>query len=485
MKRFLNVFIALISAVVLFSCESVDLVGTTSIALDVADLTITVGETHQFSVIHESSYTESLSYTWQVSNSNIAEISQDGLLTAMAKGTVTVKVSAKDPATSNRVEAECNVTVNDVEIEGLNLSHTELKLRVNDSAQLEYTILPEAASYFRVVWSSSNVSVADVDTEGKILCHKKGTATITATVKNTNVSASCKLEVEDIPVESLTLNKTELTLKVRDTEKLKYTILPEEASYLDVVWASSDDAVVMVSQEGELTCVSKGEATVTATVTGTDVFASCKVVVEPIIATSVTITNSLQLLKVNETHQLSYELLPLYAEEVELVWSSSDDAVLTVDDTGLCTAISEGTVVVTVATTDGSLTDSVEIRVKDPFMKVGVPYVSKWGLECTVNEIVVNSDGMTMTCYVNYTQKNVTTDREITECVFQCNKASGEAEGQYGFFGSLFPNETMTRSYTFKTLANDPFVSLKFSTIFGDVVYPDADDLIWNLTGLY
>ena len=166
-------------------------------------------------------------------------------------------------------------------------------------------------------------------------------------------------------------------------------------------------------------------------------------------------------------------------------WSSSDDAVLIVDETGLCTAISEGTVVVTVATTDGSLTDSVEIRVKDPFMKVGVPYVSKWGLECTVNEMVVNSDGMTMTCYVNYIQKNVTTDREITECVFQCNKASGEAEGQYGFFGSLFPNETMTRSYTFKTLANDPFVSLEFRTIFGDVVYPDADDLIWNLTGLY
>ena len=65
-------------------------------------------------------------------------------------------------------------------------------------------------------------------------------------------------------------------------------------------------------------------------------------------------------------------------------------------------------------------------------------------------------------------------------------KQSGASARQYGFYGSLYPNESRTRSYTFDTLSSDPFVELKFVNTFdNEIVYPEAPDLVWDLAKSY
>ena len=91
-----------------------------------------------------------------------------------------------------------------------------------------------------------------------------------------------------------------------------------------------------------------------------------------------------------------------------------------------------------------------------------------------------------MTCSVSYTIKNITTDSKLTECLFSCITESGESIGQYGFYGYVFPGESVSRSYSFETLSSDPFVKLMFSNPFSNpVVNSNAPDLVWDITRFY
>ena len=169
-----------------------------------------------------------------------------------------------------------------------------------------------------------------------------------------------------------------------------------------------------------------------------------------------------------------------------MVWVSSNQNVLAIDSDGMCVAKKEGTAIVSVSSVDGSISDSITIEVKDRYNKIGQIYVSKWGLECTVNSIRIEVEEGTTSCKINYTLKNITSDQKLNECTFYCTTKSGDTVDQYGFFNSIYPGESTTRSYTFKTVTADPFVELHLENSFDNpVIDSSANDLIWNLQGLY
>lgn len=395
-KKIINCLFVLGVLSSFLSCTKAPVVS--SISLNTSTLGLLVGEQYQFSVTYDSPEAPKPKYKWEVSNSSVANISGDGMLTAVSKGQVTVTVSAQSGG------------------------------------------------------------------EGTL-------------------SSTCFVTIDDVQAESISLNKTELIIKNKETEYLTYTILPEAASYREVEWKSSNEDVARIYANGRLDAINKGEAIITATIKNTSISATCKVTVEPIIASSVKIAHANPSMLLNETQKLSYELLPDHCEPINLNWSSSDESILTVDNDGLCTAIAEGTVIVSLSSDDYLISDSVEIQVIDPYMKVGQEYISKWGLACTVKSIKVYTNGAKMTCSISYTIKNVTPDKVLAECTFACRQASGSSAGQYGFFDSLYPEEAVSRSYTFDTLSSDPFVELVFVNTFqNETVYPDAPDLVWDLT---
>ena len=128
-----------------------------------------------------------------------------------------------------------------------------------------------------VEWSSSDESVATVDENGKVTAVKAGTATITAKALDGDKTATFTLTVKEAAT-SVTLNKTAIELSVGASETLTATIAPSGADDA-VEWTTSDETVATVDENGKVTAVKAGTATITVT-TKNGKTATCTVTVK-------------------------------------------------------------------------------------------------------------------------------------------------------------------------------------------------------------
>ena len=235
-----------------------------------------------------------------------------------------------------------------VPAESISLDKTEVTITVNQSVDLIATVLPEDTSRKIVTWKSSDSEVASV-LYGKVLGKKAGTATITATDTEGH-TATCVVTVENIKAASIKISKETLTLTVGESDRLTAEILPVNAFDKTVVWTTSDETVATVD-DGNVTAVKAGAATITATDTEGHT-ATCVVTVENIKAASITISDETLNLIVGETGELTAEILPEDAFDKTVVWTSSDESVATVDD-GKVTAVKAGTANITATDSEG------------------------------------------------------------------------------------------------------------------------------------
>lgn len=245
------------------------------------------------------------------------------------------------------------------------LDVTSLSLFENQAAQINATVYPSYATNKAVSWKSSNTDVATVNSNGFVTTKTIGTATITATTTDgSNISASCSVTVKIIPVTSITMSKSSLTLDVSDTHQLYADISPSNATYNTVTWESSNADVASVSDNGLVNSISPGEATITARTTdGTNLTAVCQVTVKKYVH-SITLNDNSLTLTLPETAQLIATIIPSDASNPSLNWTSSKSSVATVDNNGLITSVGVGTTTIKATTTDGSnLSASCQVTV--------------------------------------------------------------------------------------------------------------------------
>ena len=159
----------------------------------------------------------------------------------------------------------------------ISISETEANIEAGKTLELTVTIAPDDARNKTVTWSSSDETVATVSQGGTVTAIKTGEATITATTNDgTELTASCTITVTPKLATSIKLDKKQLDMEAGATETLKATVLPEDAGDRTVTWSSSDETVATVCQDGTVTAVKAGEATITATTNdGTELTASC------------------------------------------------------------------------------------------------------------------------------------------------------------------------------------------------------------------
>lgn len=213
--------------------------------------------------------------TWSSSDNSIATV-DGGNITAKKEGTVQIK------AIAGSATAECKVVVSKlIKVESLSLNQTDVKLAINERIHLVATISPDNALYIGLNWATSDSSIAGVDNEGYVTAQKKGSAVITVTPicsYTTDVKTTCSIQVY-VPVESVQLDKSTVSIKKNQQIQLTVTVMPETADYDIIQWKSSDENVVTVSETGLVTGVGNGEATITVTVAGKTATCSfvCKV----------------------------------------------------------------------------------------------------------------------------------------------------------------------------------------------------------------
>ena len=353
-----------------------------SITLNVTEASLQVNGTTTLTATVLPETATNKSVTWTSSNEAVATVDANGLVTAIALGEATITATTVD---GSNLTASCKVTVVATCAESITLNMTEASLKVDETTTLTATVLPETATNKSVTWTSSNEAVATVDANGVVTAVALGEAIITATTTDgSDLSASCKVTVVATRAESITLNMTEASLKVNETTTLTATVLPETATNKSVTWTSSNEAVARVDANGLVTAIALGEAIITATtVDGSDLSASCKVTVVSTRAESITLNVAEASLKVDETTTLTATVLPETATNKSVTWTSSNEAVATVNANGVVTAIALGEAIITATTIDGSnltayckvtvvttLAESITLNVTEASLKV-------------------------------------------------------------------------------------------------------------------
>ena len=214
-------------------------------------------------------------------------LNSDGTITGTptTAGTSTFTVKAENDYGNDSkqftltIEAAANVPVDRVA-----LSPSTLNLKEDETGTLTATVEPSNATNKNVTWESSNTSVATVDATGKVTAVSAGTANITVTAQGDSTkSASCTVTVTaaTVPVTGVSLNKDSLALGVGDSETLTATVKPEDATNQAVTWTSSNSTVATVDQNGVVTAVAPGTATITVTTADGGFTATCAVTVRP------------------------------------------------------------------------------------------------------------------------------------------------------------------------------------------------------------
>ena len=158
-----------------------------------------------------------------------------------------------------------------------------------------------------------------------------------------------------VEVESVSLNKSEMTLTEGESETLAATVTPENAENKSIKWSSNNEAVATVDANGTVTAKSAGTAVITATSTNGK-SAGCTVTVEKkqIPVTEVRLSESTVGIVEGSTYKLTATVLPENTTDSKNVsWSSNNEAVATVDANGTVTAKSAGTAVITATSTNG------------------------------------------------------------------------------------------------------------------------------------
>ena len=243
-----------------------------------------------------------------------------------------------------------------VMVSEITLDKTEAELQRGYSLQLVATVMPEDASNKTVKWTSGDDKIATVDAGGVVTAIAVGSTTITATAaEGLGVTATCKVTVTPKLVASINLSNEELTLEILGTAQLTATVLPEDADDRSVTWSSGNNEVATVSQEGLVTAVGVGTADITVKANdGSEVLATCKVTVTPKLVTSITLGDEKLTIVRTHTKQLAVTVLPEDADDRSVVWSSGNEEVATVDETGLVTALKVGEASITATANDGS-----------------------------------------------------------------------------------------------------------------------------------
>ena len=254
-----------------------------------------------------------------------------------------------------------------VKVQSVTLSRSEVTLTEGEELTLTAEVKPSDAEDKTISWSSSAPEVASVD-GGKVKALKEGSATITATSKDGDHKAYCRITVEKliISVTSLSLSPTEITLEVGETAELSASVLPENASDKRVGWISSHPAVATVS-EGKVTAVSVGTSTVTATSMSGSKKATCSVTVVPKTypVTGVSLDKASAEMIVGEDITLVASVSPENADNPSVRWSSSAPSVASVEG-GKVIACGVGSSMITVTTEDGGFSASCSVSVTIP-----------------------------------------------------------------------------------------------------------------------
>lgn len=247
-----------------------------------------------------------------------------------------------------------------VPVDSIVLSAESTTGQVGGSMTLNATFLPENASNKNITWKSDNENVATVDKDGTVSFVGYGKCYITATSEDGNKKASCYFYISDTVAHDLDFYSPKEVVSVGETLALQATVLPIEAQYKEIEYKSYDESIATIDQNGFLSALTPGYVTIGATEVKSGITKLLSIlVVRPITSFSVVEENVV----VSELdYQIKTKTYPQDATQTELLYTSSDTSIATVNKKGYVTFKKAGQVDVTIEDQNKTMSKTISIR---------------------------------------------------------------------------------------------------------------------------
>lgn len=357
-----------------------------SITLNETNLTLEVGETSTTTLAVTKNPTDAsvdvADVVWTSGNTEVATVA-NGVVTASNNKPGTAVITA----TLGGKIASCTVKVvaplTGVEIVDKNTT-LELKRKQNTVLTVEYTPT-YATDVGTPTWTSSNEAVATVDANGKVIATGAGTATITVNYGKPKDKNGTEIPGSQDMISSRTVKVTEVHADTMDFETLIPLINRKESQVIkllftntdgsdeeitdDIIFESSDPSVLVVDENGKITGIKKGTATIKVTCrnpeTGAEIVKSMDVEVKEIPITSLELSAENTTLEEGDTVQINVGCNPKNTTDDKIfTYETSNASIATISSTGLVTAKKAGEVVITVTAQNG-VKSQISLTIKE------------------------------------------------------------------------------------------------------------------------
>ncbi|MDQ2664785.1 MAG: Ig-like domain-containing protein, partial [Gemmatimonadota bacterium] len=338
--------------------------GVATVRINPASSTLMIGAQLPLQVTVEDALGQAIgtaAVVWTVRDPAVVSVSSAGVVTALALGTTQVAANVDGKS------AVATVSVQRAPVSIVIVRPDRVDITAGQMVQLTavaYDAAQNALVDRGVLWTSSNIGVATVDSVGRLTGVSAGVATITATSEGKSATAS--IAVTEGAVASVLVTPNPLSMSVGQSVIAVATARSATgaiATGRTVVWASSNLSVATVSQDGTVLAVGAGTATITATSEGQTGVTTVTVSNVPVM--SVAILPAFSTVTPNASVQLSVVLTDANGVTVTgrpVAWTSSNPAIATVNaTTGLVTGVSPGSAVVTGSTEGKSGTAAVNV----------------------------------------------------------------------------------------------------------------------------
>ena len=399
---------------------TVNAIPVTSISIEGAQETMTVDDQISLTATVGPNNATNSSFVWSSTDDTIATIDENGLVTAVAPGTVTIEATALD---GSGVVGSCTITVNpkpqtvDYDIDAttttqVTTSSTSTVVFTNQSTTVtiaksssstnannyvaggtnphtraysgqRFTISAGGSAINEIVihgtsdkgvsgftsptwtnasksYSGNEVTLTPTDPESDVYCTVSGTVSFSGVTVSTG-----EQEVIQIYPTSISLSAQSSSISIGGTSQLTVGYEPSTTTVKNVTYSSSSESIATVSNGGLVTGIAQGSATITATAEAENgtIKATTTITVTPIAVTSVSLSSNSETIKVGKTVTLTPTISPSNATNKNVTWTSSNTSIATVSG-GVVTGVAAGQATITVTTVSGSKTATCTVTVQ-------------------------------------------------------------------------------------------------------------------------
>lgn len=337
-------------------------------------VTARIGNTVQLRATITPDNATNQNVTWKSSNTNVATVSKNGLVTMKAAGTASIICTSED---NPSVQAFCNVTVLKA-VSGVSLDIESKEMYVGENYRLTYLVTPSDASTPEVIWTSTNTSVVEVDATGMLTAKGVGQAEIIIKTVDGSYMDLCTIVVMQKPT-NVKLAITNLTMNAGEYFYMDAVLTPANSTKEGLVWECVDTDIATVSSTGRITAKAAGTTIIMVKTEG-GATAYCKLTVLEAV-TALELTPEKATIDVGESVTLVTMFTPETASNTNVTWESSDEDVATVNKDGEVTGKQGGVAVITCKTDDGGYNAFCIITVIEEITEIKiVPEQYKLGL---------------------------------------------------------------------------------------------------------